>query len=278
VERNGFGPYPDVLADGSPARLDVSAGHSSDLQISLTKSGVLAGRLIDGAGDPMIDMRVSALRRTTMAGRVDFIPFGKGSETNDLGEFRIANLPPGEYLLVAAQSQPDRGPIAPAATAFVPTYYPGTTERNAARRLMLASGQTVNGLQFTMETAPAARVSGIVVDDVGRPQADAIVVMMQAPRADGSFTPMMKPAGQDGTFRFEAVAPGTYRILANPGSQGGGFFGADAFSTGDPDIQPAPDRTQPLQVTVGDVQIGLLLNRGTRSVQRPDPVELHFTR
>ena len=104
VEKNGFASYPDVFGDGPPERLTVGADHEGPpLSIALKRGAVLAGRILNASGEPEANLSVAALKRTERAGPIGFAQVGH-AQTNDLGEFRIAALPSGEYLI----SQPLR--------------------------------------------------------------------------------------------------------------------------------------------------------------------------
>jgi hypothetical protein len=231
VDKTGFASYPDVLGDGPPERLTVEANHEDpQLRIALKKDAIVTGRILDAAGEPQADLNVSALRRTDKAGPLGFAQSGN-ARTNDLGEFRIAGLAAGDYLILAAAGH--RGPfdaIQTGTTTFAPTYFPGTVDQNAARVMTLAPGQAVSGVEFTIATVAAFRVSGVVVDQAGRPSPHAMVMLIPDLRTSGSFMPMMGMAADDGTFTIGEVLPGTYCInaIANEGGPGGGI-GAGSF-------------------------------------------------
>jgi protocatechuate 3,4-dioxygenase beta subunit len=235
VERNGYASYPDVLGGGvPPAPIDVAEGQSVDaLEISLDKAAVFTGRILDASGEPEADVQVSAMRRTAIAGTFDFVPRQTGT-TNDIGEFRLAGLPAGEYLIVAAPRQADPFASSDAPMTLIPTYYPGKADRSAAQVFTVVAGQTVGALSFSMATAPAVHVSGVVVDAAGNAVANATVMMMPSSMAGMTTMPQMKRTGADGAFRFDNVPPGAYNIRVpesglSSGSSGigvvaGGFF------------------------------------------------------
>jgi hypothetical protein len=213
VQKPGFAPSADPL---DPQALDVAAGQSiTGLQVALKKAGVIAGRIVDAGGEPLAEVSVTALRRVETADPSGIeMPLGQ-AQTNDLGEFRIAGLAEGDYVLMAAPRPPAPfGQASPAGgTALASTYYAGTTDREAARVVAVASGQTVSGLQFSMIAAPAFQVSGVVVDEAGAVLGGAMIMLMPDPRR-GAFTPVMAQAEPDGTFHIGGIVSGTYRITA----------------------------------------------------------------
>jgi protocatechuate 3,4-dioxygenase beta subunit len=65
-----------------------------------------------------------------------------------------------------------------------------------------------------MQSAPAFRVSGFVVDEDGKPVARAMVMLMGDPRS-GIFGPVGSAQTQDdGRFVIADVPSGTYRLSA----------------------------------------------------------------
>src|SRR5206468_1647186 len=133
------------------------------------------------------------------------------------------------------------------------TFFPGTLDQSAARIVTLAPGQAVTGIEFTIATVAAFRVSGVVNDQTGRPSPRAMVTLIPDIRTSALFMPMMTIAADDGTFEIGEVVPGTYRIKAT-GNQGGdaggigaGSFGFVVASDGEP--------SGPGTITVGSADI-----------------------
>ena len=70
--------------------------------ISMPRGSVIAGRIVDEFGDPIPDVSVTAMRQTWQNGRRRLAPSpGRVAQTNDLGQFRIYGLPPGDYYVSA---------------------------------------------------------------------------------------------------------------------------------------------------------------------------------
>jgi hypothetical protein len=144
----------------------------------------------------------------------------------------MAGLAAGDYLIVASgrRDGPFEAVQTGTTTTFAATYFPGTLDQHAARVMTLASGQTATGVEFAIVTVAAFRVSGIAVDQTGRPSPGAMVMLIPDLRTGASFAPMMSIAADDGTFRIGDVVPGPYRLTAhaNAGSAAGGI-GAVSF-------------------------------------------------
>jgi hypothetical protein len=179
VEKTGYAPLEPM---GSTRTIQVAAGQSiAGLDFQLQKGGVIAGRLLDPSGEPLPDAHVMALRRAPFPGAPPgLMPApGPGSQTNDLGEFRVSGLAPGEYYVAANPRgrSPFGGAGAPLGTAgatrttIATTFYPGTTDQAAAQPITVAAGAEVGNIAFTIQSSPAYRISGVVVDENGSPVA-----------------------------------------------------------------------------------------------------------
>ena len=220
-----------------------------DANVLLQKGGVIAGRVLDDTGEPVVDVRVMAMRAA--AGAPDarflgpegpFVPGGQG-QTNDLGEFRLFGLPAGEYV-VQVMPRPDFGGSAGGrTTTTLTTYFPGTSDRAAAEPVRVGAGQIVGEITIRMIGVPAFQVSGVVLDDARRPVANAMVRMSDERTADPAFAmALLNQTRTDASGRFSIfnVPNGTYTlvaiaplVLAGPpiavGGMGGGAGGATAF-------------------------------------------------
>ena len=67
--------------------------------IGMPRGGVISGRIVDEFGEPLPDAVVSAMRQSWSNGRRRLLPTGRTAQTNDLGQFRMYGLPPGEYYV-----------------------------------------------------------------------------------------------------------------------------------------------------------------------------------
>jgi protocatechuate 3,4-dioxygenase beta subunit len=215
-----------LVEPGRAPATAVSAGQTTEIALRLQKGAVIAGKLLDASGEPLTDARIMAMRRfngdapAALAVRLMPAP-GGGQQTNDLGEFRLAGLAPGEYYVAAMPrgGSPFGGPaVAPTAngTAHTTTYYPGTIDQAAAHAIKVAAGETVDQIVFSMQSVPAFRIAGRVVDENSAPVAGAMVMLTGDPRTNNAF---MGPTGNartgdDGRFTIAEVPTGTYRVQA----------------------------------------------------------------
>jgi hypothetical protein len=192
----------------------VVAGQSLEVAtVSLQRGGVVAGRILDSLGEPMVDINVRAVKP---GAAIDLM--GEASRTNDLGEFRVFGLAPGPYIIVA--SPRPFGSDAPSIlsrTMVSSTFYPGTSDPSVAQVVTVNAGQTVAGIEFATVMASTFKVSGTVVDDLGMPVADAAVMLAGDARASGGLAAgRVGDARSDaeGRFSIDPVGSGTYYATA----------------------------------------------------------------
>jgi hypothetical protein len=115
----------------------------TDVLVLLYRGGSVNGRVVDAFGDPVESARVQLLR--LQAGRAPQ-PRG-GASTDDRGEFRVARLEPGRYLLfVEHRNQADDpNPLHP-----IPTFYPVVVDMAQAQAITIDRGQEVTGLELSL--------------------------------------------------------------------------------------------------------------------------------
>jgi hypothetical protein len=217
---------------GKPIELaDKQALDNAD--ISMPRGSVIAGRIVDEFGDAIPDVAVSAMRQTWQNGRRRLVPSpGRVAQTNDLGQFRIYGLPPGDYYVSATMrgglemtdmeltmlsgASTGAGPTASAPkSGYSSTYYPGTANVAEAQRITLTHGQESPSADFALVAVRLAKVSGIVIGSDGKPLEGAAVSVMPVNREFGGMLGQQSArSAKDGSFTLNSVAPGDYSLQA----------------------------------------------------------------
>ncbi len=192
-----------------------------DLHIRLQAAAVVRGRVTDEDGDPMPEAEVTILRQTFISGHSHWEQAG-AERTNDLGEFRIANLPAGN-VYVSVSPPPDFKTLIEAggaaaseghnsekqATTYQTTYYPGTSDRGQAAPIQLHAGDDFP-VNFSLVPAPSLSIRGSVVN---LPPRTAATIMLQS--RDFNVVQNGAEMHKDGSFVIHDVSPGNYTILAS---------------------------------------------------------------
>ena len=216
--------------------IELSEGQSVDnADISMPKGSVVSGRIVDEFGEPVADTVVNAMRSTWSNGKRRMQSTGRTATTNDLGQYRIYGLPPGDYYVsatlrgtqemvvteMAAMAVRTASPLGAAADAptsgYAPTYFPGTPNGNEAQKLTLALGQEAQNTDFGLFPVRLVRVRGSVVTSEGRP-AEGVMVSA-TPRSGNDTNPLFGASSTartdaNGNFTLTGVAPGDYTLNA----------------------------------------------------------------
>jgi protocatechuate 3,4-dioxygenase beta subunit len=260
ADKPGFVParYGARSSSAIGKQLDLTAGmEMKDLAIKMTPQGVIAGKVLDADGDPVISAQIQAMRSAYSRGRKQLQPAG-GTTTNDLGEFRIASLAPGRYYISASdRRQPignqDRpGRPGEVQEGSITTYYPNVAGASSAVPVDVAAGAEMRGIDIRLLRGKIFTVRGKAAVESAMP-GSAVVTLSR--KDDGSNLPAVLNGGgstqlrPDGTFEFRDIIPGTYVLqLAQVNVAGG---------------NPRPNLTGRVELTVGDADVeGVVLPIG----------------
>ncbi len=198
--------------------LEVRANQTIEkVDFALPRGGVITGRVLDEYGEPVADTRVMVMRYQYMQGRRRLTPAGRMSTTNDIGEFRLFGLSPGQYFLSAtitnAMGLGAAGADTDDRSGYAPTYFPGTPNVAEAQRVAVDVGNMITDVNIALVPTRTSRISGSAFDADGKPMTRGNVVIMQ--RVGVAFTSSagvsLRP---DGTFTLAGVAPGEYTLRA----------------------------------------------------------------
>ncbi len=118
--------------------------------------------------------------------------------TDAQGRYRLTNLAPGRYLIVAS--------------AFgYPTFHPGTTSADRATAVTVGADSPADGIDFAVLMPPGGRVSGRVDRP---PTAGVPEIAVLSGLALGEL--LETPVGADGSFSFGHIPRGSYFVSLFP--------------------------------------------------------------
>jgi hypothetical protein len=208
-----------------PARMAVRLG-STAVSIQMFPMGVIAGRVIDPNGVPVEGCPVEILQKRPVSERRPGggpagqpLPGGQyeivrlnAPRTNDLGEFRAAQLDPGTYYVVANNGRLNQWP-----GDYRITYYPRALDLASAKPIELAAGQQARAdIQIVRREGVRVqgRLAGPAVDSTpaGRVRYTRLMLVPQQNylvNANGPFA-----MARSAEFEFTDVLPGSYTLVA----------------------------------------------------------------
>ena len=187
------------------------------IDFALPRGAILTGSVIDELGEPAENVQLSLMQSRNVQGRPQLVNAGRIATTNDLGQFRIVGVPPGQYYLSATMRNFPGIVESDDRTGYAPTYYPGTPSIGEAQRLTLTVGQTLNDLAITMVPARTARITGVALNSQGRPMTSGNIIVGQrntGVAGGGFFVSMGGLIRPDGSFSLSGLAPGDYTLSA----------------------------------------------------------------
>jgi hypothetical protein len=224
AERQGFvaQQYGARTATLMGTPITLTAGQEmKELHFKLTPHAVISGRVLDDEGEPQEKINVQIRRAIRIKGKRQLVP-ASGTQTNDLGEFRAANLPPGRYWLSASLQRVNDGfgEGAPRTTTDQPleevvtTFFPSSTDEAGARPLDLVAGQTLSSIDIRMRRERVYRVRGKLAAPLPVKNIRVTIFPRSKDLYTDPFSNQVAAVNPDGTFELSRVLPGTYNLVA----------------------------------------------------------------
>ncbi len=251
---------------GSP--LTIEAADTAAADLVLTPEGVIAGRVLDAAGDPVYAAQVDAMHMAYVNGHRQLVTAPSAnrlSATNDLGEYRIFGLAPGRYYVRIVPRRSESLILSPQAisTPDTTTYYASTPTAGDALPLDITAGRTIEGVDIRLARRPAVSVSGTVRNLTGAMGTIAIALF---PDGLGSASAATS-AGPQGGFVIPGVAPGRYWMRANLITQSGAAGNVNASTKLAVDVG-----SQPIDNLILTLDNGADLTGTVKIELGPDPI------
>ena len=226
VERQGFvrQSYGSHAPDAPSSVLSVTPGEEvHDVAFRMTPLGAISGRVVDEDGEPVQGVGVQVMRMSYSSGVAQLTAVG-GSTSNDRGEYRCYELPAGHYFILATPngaplSHPvEQGALVPEVQdAYIPIYYPGAAEFDAANSVVLPEGGDVSDINIPLQRIRATSVRGRLLSPRKLLPNEFQVVLAHNEHGTASFVGR-KPVTVDpvtGKFEVTGVAPGSYILVAS---------------------------------------------------------------
>jgi protocatechuate 3,4-dioxygenase beta subunit len=210
--------------------LNVAAGENvEDVDFTLTRGGVITGRITDSDGKPVIAQRITVYKFDEKDAKNSRPVSQWQFQTDDRGIYRVYGLAPGKYLVSVGEAKEIGSVTIGRGGRYYPqAFYPSATEIAQAKPVEVSSGSEATDIDI--QVAPPTKtysVSGRVVDENGQPVADATIARGSM-SADGRFTGGFgfgdERSDENGEFRVTGFIPGHHGIWA--------MIGDNPFSSG----------------------------------------------
>jgi hypothetical protein len=210
--------------DGVPAEVTVIAGRRSEVTIRLVRTGVLAGAVRDEAGRPAA--RVPVYVRSVAQQQSPDRDLTGWAETDSHGNYRLSNVPPGEYILTAGvvpwqwRAAVRRGTNEESRRfRYIADYLSPSGGPEDATPVQLRPGETKTGLNLAIRLVEVwrleARIDGAPPDEVElRAEPVGRDVLLNKPTVS-----------PDGHYVWEGMPPGRYVIRVHSRKPLGAYTG-----------------------------------------------------
>ncbi|MFN7945632.1 MAG: carboxypeptidase-like regulatory domain-containing protein [Blastocatellia bacterium] len=234
---DGLLPASYALSSSAPGWMTLppedenSAGiyHPGDaVTLTMVKGGVITGKVMNAAGEPLTGLSVSAIRIGNVDGEADALPvaggFNRNWRTDDQGVYRIYGLVPGSYI-VQAGGRGGFGPNFPSEfSENAPTYYPSSV-RDTAVSVTVRAAEEVRGIDIRWRGEKGHAVSGkaVVKAEAGNGFGGVQISLSSAISGAVIATTFQMDRGPGRGFAFYGVPDGDYEITA----RSGGFSATD---------------------------------------------------
>jgi protocatechuate 3,4-dioxygenase beta subunit len=212
AKRPGVGIDP-----GIPIKLAAGAVFDKAI-VALPRGGVITGRVTDDEGTPLAHVQVYGLWFPPGSTRGQ--RNGGGNSSDDLGQFRLFGLQPGEYAIVAEARMPtfmppnmDQSVTEEERVGFLTTFYPGTPDEAGAQRVRAVAGAETTGIEIRLVNGRLLRMSGLVNDSQGRPATNVSGQVMRRTPGSMGFGGFGFSTDTQGRFQMRNIPPGAYRII-----------------------------------------------------------------
>ncbi|MDQ3919128.1 MAG: carboxypeptidase-like regulatory domain-containing protein [Acidobacteriota bacterium] len=287
--------------DFSPAlkffdTFETDGKEDKQIAVHARRGAALSGRVVYADGDPAINVAVSVMRRGEDGRLVKFLTGANvvalsALHTDDRGAFRVAGLPPGEYV-VAVSEAADHGDAGHARAdglggvmeefvnqQLLLTFYPSATSVKEATTLKLDAGDERSDVDITIPERELRNVSGYVRGRRDKqPVSHARVTIVrkddetsqlsQGPLStylQEEYAQNVTTTDEEGRWQFKEIPEGHYTISVKPLDE---YETSSDLIASDPTSYNAPVINANVTVTNANVTIVSNMNVGAYSPPR----------
>jgi 5-hydroxyisourate hydrolase-like protein (transthyretin family) len=235
--------YLDSRAVGGSTSVQVKDGGAVAVNLRLSRSTILDGRVLDEDGRPMPGVTVQA----------NFME----AQSDADGRFRIENLRGGKFRLAyriplelrrkALIKDEESGKLTGYPEA---AFYPGVSDVAAAQSIDIAAGMDLHGVDVHLQRVALAAFTGRALLH-GREPMGGVQVQLQAADPMSPKPIALEVTNADGRFGFEMIEPGEYALMVFYSERGLGLPYALPIEVGKSGVQDRQIVVPPLQTLRG---------------------------
>ncbi len=214
-----------LTGPGSAKTVEVKAEGETDTTVEMRPLGILTGRVLDQFGDPVRNAIVRTEDELSAPGQGPYYESYATGTTDDLGAYRLAEVPPGKhYVAVEFDSRDEeRAPGANARFRWPRVggliLYPDATDIAQAQQVEVRDGETIRLIDIHLTVAPSVTIAGHVTPP---PSDKRQAVSLRRRLSLALHSSPLVQAGEteaDGNFKIEAL-PGAYVLTASDAKTG----------------------------------------------------------
>jgi hypothetical protein len=225
AEKSGYvaGRFPRTKA-----LVRLTPGDSiNDVTLCLVPVSIVSGSVLDGNGEPLAKAVVRLLQYKYYPGGRRLM-VAREAISDERGEYRIGDLIPGRYYVVASYRSRISDFVCP------PVYYPDVASFDDATPIRLSPSDEA-AIEFALLPGHPFHVRGTVSAGIGTVHVSLI------PRGGIPFAQLLSvDTSSDGSFQFKGVLPGDYTVLATSQGTDERLEGRTSITVRDHDVNDVP--------------------------------------
>ncbi len=199
--------------------VEVRAGAETVVTVEMLPLGVIAGRVLDQYGDPVRGAIVRTEDKVRLPGEKEFYEGDSAAIADDRGEYRMADVEPGEHYVALEYNSNDVIQTSGAKTRYRwpatggIVLYPDATDIERAQQVAVAAGATIRLNDVRLKIQQPVTVSGHI-----KPTPEERMQSVSLERVDRlafHSSPVIQggTSEEDGGFKIAAL-PGKYILTA----------------------------------------------------------------
>jgi hypothetical protein len=204
-----------------------------DVTVTMTRGGVITGRVTNANGEPVTAVAVTAVRVRDPGGAPSSGGYSSRPHfTNDRGVYRIYGLTPGTYVVAANRRDNNFKPSPAPYDDELPAYHPAATTRADAAEIKVSVGVEITGVDIRYGGGRGHTLSGVVSGGKGVVTRPAVNVHLFGPQGESSTAlAYIRPGDDNRGFAFYGLTDGEYLISARSAGVDQGLVAAPARIT-----------------------------------------------